>query len=243
MLRKGLALLLVSVFLFGCRYTSKVPNDDFILCLTFDDSCASVWTNALPIMQEYGFRGTVFANSGRIGNQGRLTWAQLDSLKHTFGWEIGGHTLNHEALSTLTYEQARFTIATDYQNLQSHGLQPVSFATTFGYCPVEYYPLINSFYKNIRTCFNVSMRQPIERTCVGSFDVINSMSPDVAYGRIAQGMMERENLVVFLFHDISEQSTTYATSYHPEDFARLMHNIESRGIKVMPLSEALDYLD
>jgi len=241
-MKKLLLLCFLVCVLLSCRLTTQLPKNDFIVCLTFDDHCLSVYQNALPIMQQYGFRGSVFVNSGRVGNPRKMSWEQLDSLKHTYNWEVGGHTTNHEALSLLTIEQAEQAITTDFQNLQAHGLDPVSFATTFGYCPVEYYDMIKHYYRNIRTCFNTSMRCPIERTSVGSFGVTNYMQPQIVMGRITQGRIEQENLVVLLFHEIGYQNTDYLNNYTPADFSELLLKLHQKNIRVLPLNEALDCL-
>ncbi len=241
-MKKLVLILLLTLLLLSCRYSSQVPKADLVVCITFDDHCLSVYENALPILDQYGFRATVFANTGRIGRPNKMTWTMLDSLKHQFNWEIGGHTLNHEMLSQLTYEQAEYTISTDFNNLAARGYNPKSFATTFGYCPVEFYDLINRYYRNIRTCFNSAMYRPIERTLVGSFNVTNEMTSRQIIDRVAQAMIEKENLVVYLFHEIDTQNLDYNNNCHPQVFAEAMARLHRMGVKVLPLDEALNYL-
>jgi len=241
-MKRLLLFLLILLMLFGCKYTTQILRNDIIVCINFDDNCASVYENALPVMTQYGFRGTVFTNSGYVGLPNRLTWSQLDSLKHSYNWEIGGHTLYHEALSELTYDEAEYTIATDFNNLKAHGYNPKSFATTFGVCPVGFYPLIMKYYQNVRTCFNTSMHCPIDRSQIGSFPVENWMSPQQIVNRVTQGMVEKENLIVFLFHDISATNTDYFDNCDPQTFAEVMRLIHSKDVLVMPLNEAIDYL-
>ncbi len=172
-----------------------------------------------------------------------MTWNQIDQLKHVYNWEIGGHTTNHEALPLLSLPQAEQTISNDLQTLQAYGLDPVSFATTFGYCPTDYYDMINHYYKNIRTCFDISMHCPIERTCIGSFVVTNNMKPSIIMGRITKGLINQENLVILLFHELGTQNSDYMGSYNLSDFAELLQGIQKKNIRVLPLNEALDYLE
>ncbi|MFO7660844.1 MAG: polysaccharide deacetylase family protein [Candidatus Cloacimonadaceae bacterium] len=241
-MKRLLFILFSTLLLLSCRFSTQAPKTDLVVCFNFDDHCLSVYENALPIMNQYGFRATVFANTGRVGRPNKMTWAMLDSLKHFYNWEIGGHTLNHEMLSQLTYEQAEYTIATDFNNLDSHGYAPKSFATTFGYCPAEYYDLINTYYRNIRTCFNSPMYCPIERTMVGSYNVTNEMSAREIVNRVTQAMVDKENLVVFLFHEIDTVNTDYNNNCHPLVFAEAMQRLSKMGVKVLPLDEALNYL-
>jgi peptidoglycan/xylan/chitin deacetylase (PgdA/CDA1 family) len=78
--------------------------------LTFDDGYADFLTTACPILEEYGFTGTVFVLSGRQG--GTNAWdpePQLDLLTSAQirevdarGMEVGSHGRLHQQLTTLT---------------------------------------------------------------------------------------------------------------------------------------------
>jgi peptidoglycan/xylan/chitin deacetylase (PgdA/CDA1 family)/methionine-rich copper-binding protein CopC len=69
------------------------------MVLTFDDGYTSVYTNAFPIMQQYGIKGTVYVNTALVGTAGRLTLQQLHDL-YDAGWTIANHTPNHTNLIT-----------------------------------------------------------------------------------------------------------------------------------------------
>jgi peptidoglycan/xylan/chitin deacetylase (PgdA/CDA1 family) len=242
MRRLGWTLFLLLILL-GCKFSTEVQRDEVIVCLNFDDGFQSVYDNALPLMNQYGFRGTVFVNSGKVGQVNLLNWQHLEQLKTMYHWEIGGHTLYHEVLADLSPAEAEHTISADYQNLSEHGLEPVSFATTYGYCPIEYYPVISDYYSNIRTCYTISMHNPIDRTAVGCFVVTNPMSVQQVVSVISQGIAEKDNLIVLLFHDIETDNTSYLCNYDPVKFAEVMRRLHKLGVKVLPLNEALDYLE
>lgn len=242
MYRIGLGFVLV-ILILGCRFTTQVPKNEMIVCITFDDNCLSVYEYALPAMSQYGFRGTVFTNTGRVGRPRKLSWGQIDSLKHIYRWEIGGHTQNHEMLSQLSYQEAENTIATDFFTLKDRNLNPKSFATTFGYCPEEYYSIIMKYYKNTRTCFNTPMQVPIDRNLLGAYNVSTDMTSKDIVSRVTQGMLEKENLVILLFHEISTSEIDYFNNCNPQVFADTMKKLHQMGVKVLPLDEALDYLD
>lgn len=68
--------------------------------ITFDDGYANNYTDAYPILQEFGFTATVFMISGALDSSGFLSTRQIQELS-TNGWTIGGHTKNHEHLPQL----------------------------------------------------------------------------------------------------------------------------------------------
>ncbi len=80
--------------------------------ITFDDGYESIFTTALPLMQEYGFKGVVFIPVNYIGKFNdwdvqfgdkrfrHLNEAQIKSL-HDSGFEIGSHAASHRLLNNM----------------------------------------------------------------------------------------------------------------------------------------------
>jgi peptidoglycan/xylan/chitin deacetylase (PgdA/CDA1 family)/N-acetyl-beta-hexosaminidase len=98
--------------------------------LTFDDGWDTQQT-AATMLAAHGLKGTFYVNSPNIGQSGYLTWAQLTTF-NVAGNEIGGHTLTHPDLTTLTATQAQHEICDDRTNIQSHGFVVPDFAYPFG---------------------------------------------------------------------------------------------------------------
>ena len=65
--------------------------------ITFDDGYRDVYQNAFPVMQEYGFVGTIFVITEQIGIGGYLTAEQIANLVNA-GWELGSHSRTHANL-------------------------------------------------------------------------------------------------------------------------------------------------
>jgi peptidoglycan/xylan/chitin deacetylase (PgdA/CDA1 family) len=82
--------------------------------LTFDDGLTQ--SAAHDILQAHGMKGTFYVNSNKIGTGSYLTKAELDAL-FLDGHEIGGHTINHVDLATLSGSAQRDAICNDMQNL------------------------------------------------------------------------------------------------------------------------------
>ena len=101
--------------------------------LTFDDGFLSTYTNALPILSARHLPATVYVTSGFI-DQGKvdddnlpaMTWAQVQALQNTNGWEIGGHTQTHTELPLLTQAQ----IAAEFANSNAAFASSISSTTT-----------------------------------------------------------------------------------------------------------------
>jgi len=79
------------------------------MVLIFDDGYRDNLTNAAPILQKYGYKGSIFLAVKFEGWPGYLDWdSDLKLLK--YGWEIGSHTYNHKPLTTLTPKQVDYEL-------------------------------------------------------------------------------------------------------------------------------------
>ena len=101
-----------------------------VVSLSFDDGWDSQQT-AATMLAAHGLTGTFYVNSANIGQPGYLTWGQVATM-NAGGNEIGGHTLTHPDLTTLTATQAQHEICDDRTNILAHGLVVPDFAYPFG---------------------------------------------------------------------------------------------------------------
>jgi peptidoglycan/xylan/chitin deacetylase (PgdA/CDA1 family) len=100
-----------------------------VVSLTFDDGIAHQYTVARPELDARGMLGTFFINSGRIqnGNPFFMTWSQVDALNAEHH-EIGGHTIDHTVLTTVSDDEVRHQICDDAATLRGRGYQVIDFA-------------------------------------------------------------------------------------------------------------------
>jgi peptidoglycan/xylan/chitin deacetylase (PgdA/CDA1 family) len=67
-----------------------------VLC--FDDAWKSVWTDAAPLLEAFGFTAVVYAIPGRTQDEGEsafMTWPQLQSLQQRGTIDVQSHTFSH----------------------------------------------------------------------------------------------------------------------------------------------------
>ena len=87
---------------------TAVP-DEKVAAVTFDDAYESVYTNAYPILKQYGYTATVYVITDYIGKENdwdlNVGWKKFrhlnsDHIKELVeaGWEIGSHTCSHRDL-------------------------------------------------------------------------------------------------------------------------------------------------
>ena len=111
------------------RFGAQLPSRPILL--TFDDGSETVYTEALPIMQIYGFTGTAYIVDNYIGATRYMNKIQIRAL-YEAGWEIGSHSLSHHDMTTRPAKQEE-EIVKSRQRLASYLEVPInSFAYPFG---------------------------------------------------------------------------------------------------------------
>jgi len=108
------------------------PVPDKLIVLTFDDSSASHYANARPVLKRHGFGATFFITEGFTFAKNKkdyMTWEQIAEL-HRDGFEIGNHTRDHLGITEKTVPRLAEQLEVIAQRCREHGIPvPVSFAS------------------------------------------------------------------------------------------------------------------
>ena len=110
----GLNRISYSLFESHLKALKKIKyRENIKIEIIFDDGYESTFTLAMPLMEKYGFKGTVFPVAGYLGktNNWDINFFGINSMNHLdeeqiyklseLGWEIGSHGLSHKPLHTL----------------------------------------------------------------------------------------------------------------------------------------------
>jgi peptidoglycan/xylan/chitin deacetylase (PgdA/CDA1 family) len=128
--------------------------------ITIDDGYADNLYNALPILEKLSIPATVFVSSGNInkpffywdgeavGNNRPLTEEELKKLNNSNVINIGGHTLSHPHIPTLSKDQKISEITDDKNKLNIYCNKDIkSFSFPFGEYDAESLTIVkNSGY-------------------------------------------------------------------------------------------------
>jgi peptidoglycan/xylan/chitin deacetylase (PgdA/CDA1 family) len=125
----GYQTISVGLLVRALREGAELPPKPIIL--TFDDGSATVFSNALPIMQKYNFVGTVYIVSNYIGIPNYMDGEQIREL-HANGWEVGSHSLSHVDLTERADRQREEIIESRRRLEAILDLPILSFAYPFG---------------------------------------------------------------------------------------------------------------
>jgi peptidoglycan/xylan/chitin deacetylase (PgdA/CDA1 family) len=126
----GYTAIPISLFLDALIDGAELPPKPVVI--TFDDGNLSIYENAFPIMQEYGFPGVFYIVGNRVNSGTDIVHAPELKEMVAAGWEIGSHGYTHTDL-TLDHSIARYEILQSKLDIEDKlGVDVLTFAYPFG---------------------------------------------------------------------------------------------------------------
>jgi peptidoglycan/xylan/chitin deacetylase (PgdA/CDA1 family) len=126
-----------------------LPLDEHAVAITFDDGFVNFSTVAAPILASRVLPATVFVVTGLLGGTNTWDTAALprkipemalmnrDQVREAFnaGFDIGGHSVTHRALTGLAPELLDAEVGECARSIEAiTGVRPLSFAFPYGAC-------------------------------------------------------------------------------------------------------------
>jgi peptidoglycan/xylan/chitin deacetylase (PgdA/CDA1 family) len=117
-------------FIHGNSTSNSIGNN--VAILNFYDDVKSQFTNAKPILDKYGFKGTFFIVcnwAGAVRSQTpRMTWQDINQL-YREGHDIESHTMTHKRLDQLSAADLDYQVGQSKQCIHDHiGVMPIVFS-------------------------------------------------------------------------------------------------------------------
>jgi peptidoglycan/xylan/chitin deacetylase (PgdA/CDA1 family) len=124
----GYASITVTQLIKAINFGDDLPTRPVII--TFDDGDASVFSQAFPVMQEFGFIGVNYLVVNYVGADGYMSVDQLKTLAAS-GWETGSHSMTHADL-TLSKRVEWEVVQSRHSLEEKLGVPIETFAYPFG---------------------------------------------------------------------------------------------------------------
>lgn len=97
------------------------------ILITFDDGYIDNYQQAYPIMQKYGYTGTIFIITGFVGANGRyLDWPMIEKMSKN-GFSFESHTVNHKPLGHVDEATLNWELINSRATLEKHTHTPCNF--------------------------------------------------------------------------------------------------------------------
>ena len=120
---------------------SEIEYSDKVACITIDDGYKTFISNAMPLLNKFGFKATLFINSESVGGGSYMDWNELKEV-YEQGIEIGNHSHSHAYFLNKPREQRIGFFKKDIQKCQEEiksrlGFYPDLFAYPYGEFDLE----------------------------------------------------------------------------------------------------------
>ena len=122
----------------------RLPSKPIVI--TFDDGYEDNYTNAFPILKNYGFRATVFMVGINFDRKDRLSQTEIHEMIKA-GWTIGSHSVTHPDLNELSREDMQKEIVNSQAKAKKMtGKHTDFFAYPGGFFNVESFDMVENHY-------------------------------------------------------------------------------------------------
>ena len=109
------------------RSVIGISHPSKVVILTFGDTHKSQFTNAKPILDKYGFKGSFFLTCLWVGSsKSRLTWQDISALQKD-GQDIESKAMTHRRMTHLSPSDLNYEIAGSKKCLTDHGINSAAY--------------------------------------------------------------------------------------------------------------------
>lgn len=194
----GLRGISLETMLRSATSSNAFPESSVVL--TFDDGFRNFYTTAFPVLQEYGFKATVFlvtdhcgkrndwlGNPPGLATERLMSWAEVREVKSS-GIEFGSHTRTHPDLTRLSETRVKREIVESKDAIENAIGGPV---TTFAYP-----------YGKFDECVRKLVAQNFDAACSTNLGIANAESDRFELERLDAYYLSRPRV----FDSLSTQS-------------------------------------
>ena len=231
---------------FDRMYAITNKLDKAKITLMFDDGHSTVYTDAKPIMDKYGFVGVSYVITNYPNNPANPNMMTLEQLKklHENGWDICSHTNTHRTLTELTTTEIIDELTKSREWLLKNGFAMGArhLATPGGQWNNSVLDEVKKYYATHRATAPVEDCYPPGNPYVLQCnDVSSSTAVSTVQGWIDKAIANKSWLSI-LFHYVATPATK-ATEITHANLEAIMQYIASKDVDVVTVTDMIDNID
>lgn len=217
-----------------CLKNLSVCPPQAMITFAFDDGYLSTYTKAFPILQKYGYPGTVFVVTSYINQPGYLDAFQILELSKN-GWEIASHSVTHSDLTQLSDAQLDYELRVSKEYLENLGLKVESFACPYGKYDERTIKAISHYYFSHRTSWqglnDFPLQKPEDRYYLKAVEVTLNTTVEEIKSWIMKARKEQKWLIL-VFHQIDGTGEYNWSSENLKEVVEFAFTQGFRGVKL-----------
>jgi peptidoglycan/xylan/chitin deacetylase (PgdA/CDA1 family) len=217
-------------------------NEQPLVSFTFDDVPASTCSVGVPILEQYGIRGTFYISGGGCGTPspcGPLATADQLKLLHAKGHELACHTFTHFAVSRVGADDLVRDLERNRAFLTGiSGEAPHNFAYPYGDMSFLAKRYLEGRFDSCRSIIPALNSGSVDLGALRAWPLEN-VSMD--RGKILDLMVmaaRTRGWLVFFSHDVSEQPSKFGVT--PDLLAFAAASARDAGCRIVTVAEGHD---
>jgi peptidoglycan/xylan/chitin deacetylase (PgdA/CDA1 family) len=208
-----------------------------LVTLTFDDGHEENSTNALPVLQQFGFKSTQCFATSFIEGQPQATLDKVLAFKNA-GHEICSHSVTHPQMTTLTDANLDYEAKHSQEYLQSLIGGPVpNFATPYGDYNQRVNDTLKKYYQSHRTVDEgYNSKDNFDKYRLRVQNILDTTTAAQVQAWVQQAQADKTWLIL-VYHRVANDPGPYDS--YINDFTAQMQAIKNSGITVKTYQDAL----
>lgn len=208
-----------------------------LVLMHFDDGYSGVYENAFPLMQEYGYLGTIFMPTNFIDRPKHMHLEELKEMEAQ-GWEIGSHTKTHPDLKNLSPDKIYDEIVGSRNFLiaaQLLTLDDALFCSPMTVWDTEVAILVSKNYRAARSKDLIIFQSPIQPP-----QQVRVILKDTEIECIEHWIIEAvqaNKWLILVFHEIAEGGNEYF--FAPTKFREVLDLLKKYQAQVSTIANAI----
>ena len=209
--------------------------------ISFDDTHDGTFDFALPVMSQYGIKGTNYIIPKQVGKADKQTLEQLFELQNIHGWDVSGH--HQTNLNNLDGTEINNVLSSVKQYLIDNGFQIGAdhFAYPGGYWNKEILEIASRYFKTGRGIGDMDETFPPKDWMNMRSNIIAATDTPSNLAGFCKKSEENNSLNILVFHDIVANGASGSLEYNDADFQQFIEWVAGNGTRVMTMSEAYRY--
>jgi peptidoglycan/xylan/chitin deacetylase (PgdA/CDA1 family) len=210
-----------------------------LISITFDDGWQSAYDNAVPLLNDRGYKGTFYVNPATVETSRFLTASELRAL-HEAGHDVAVHGYEDVDLTGLSAERIEYQLAKGQGSLAEVGLPTNDLAAPLGRsdAQVEFYA--RKHFQSMRGMeAGINTRQNMDPYALKVFYVDSHTTPEELSRALADAA-DSHGWLILVYHQISavQSDGSERATITRKAFERQLEMIGGSGIAVEPVSKA-----
>lgn len=220
------------------RKPVQLRSDAPVVSITFDDVPYSTFQNGLPILDDYGVKGTFYICRGvdTLAEKPLMGRSEITTL-HAAGHEISCHTFTHHGMDEWTSEEMAADCARNRLALaELLGDAPSGFAFPYGDLSISAKKALAPDYDYLRSTRPGINHGVVDFNCLRAVALHpGRCTSAISIDRCLDQVQRRNGWLITYTHGILNAPGKFDIS--PEVLEHLLSECRRRGIQVIPVSQ------